>query len=342
MKVMKMKTEIISAENNILTSEAAQKAAELWHAGEILAFPTETVYGLGGNVFRPESIAAVFAVKNRPADNPLITHLYCFDQLHELAFTNDLCKELFARFNPGPLTLVLKKKSCVPDIVSGGLETAAFRIPSHPVALQLLRAANIPVAAPSANLSGKPSPTTAAHVYEDMQGKIPLIIDGGACRFGVESTVLDISGKKPVLLRPGAVTKEQLEEICGEIELAGALHASRPASPGMKYRHYAPYAQVLIAENADAMRSLYAETCLKGSTMLCLSAENNEMLSEIPSADKLILGAEGDYEAFSRNLFAFFRYADERAADYVIVQAAEERDMGMAFMNRLRKAAARV
>jgi len=342
MKVMKMKTEIISAGNNILNAAAAQKAAELWQKGEILAFPTETVYGLGGNVFRPESIAAVFAVKNRPADNPLITHLHCFEQLHELAFTDSLCEELFARFSPGPLTLVLKKKSAIPDIVSGGLETAAFRIPSHPIALQLLRCAGLPIAAPSANLSGRPSPTTAAHVFEDMQGRIPLIIDGGACRFGVESTVLDISGRKPVLLRPGAVTKEQLEEICGEIELAGALHASRPASPGMKYRHYAPQAQVLIAETKAALQDLYVEKSRQGRVILCLSSENSEILSDIPAPDKLILGDEGDYEAFSRNLFAFFRYADERSVDYVIVQAAAEKGMGMAFMNRLRKASTRI
>lgn len=334
-----MKTEIIRT--NSIEKEQLERAKELWLGGGLIAFPTETVYGLGADARNSAACAAIFAVKGRPADNPLIVHLYDMEQLEELAYTTPLSRELFKRFVPGPLTLVLKKRGGIPDIVSAGLDTAAFRFPSHTIARELLKYSRLPIAAPSANLSGKPSPTEAAHVEQDMCGRIPLIIDGGSCLYGLESTVLDISASRPVLLRPGAVTKEQLEEVCGEVQTAGAADAVRPAAPGMKYRHYAPRAEVMIAQSENELSGLYAEHSAKGATVCCLCRAWSEALPAIPSCDKLILGEEGDYTAFSHNLFSFFRYADERGAYYIIVQAAEEKGIGIAYMNRLRKAAAK-
>jgi len=266
-----------------------QPAADLLRKGQVVAFPTETVYGLGANALDPEAVQAIFTAKGRPADNPLIIHIADRADLPRLVSQITRPAEvLIERFMPGPLTLVLPRSPIVPDIVTAGLDTVAVRIPVHPVARRLIELAGVPVAAPSANRSGRPSPTTAAHVLEDMEGIIPLIVDGGACDFGLESTVVDVTGVVPVILRPGAVSAEEIMAVVGPVRMADQAQAeavaragapmdqknfpdsesgqdmtqtdetereqpvsAAPRSPGMKYRHYAPQTPVLIAEGPD-------------------------------------------------------------------------------------------
>ena len=227
-----------------------QPAALILRQGGLVAFPTETVYGLGANALNPEAVARIFCVKGRPGDNPLIVHISGIDGLSPLVSRiPPLANKLFQAFSPGPLTLILPKSSRVPDLVTAGLDTVAIRIPAHPVARRLIELAGVPIAAPSANRSGRPSPTQAWHVAADLDGQIPLIIEAGSSQFGLESTVLDVTGDIPVILRPGAITASQIREIAGDVteeSRAFASGAGAPRSPGMKYRHYAPRAQVII------------------------------------------------------------------------------------------------
>ena len=209
---------------------SVREAAEILKSGGLVAFPTETVYGLGANAFNAEAVLSVFTAKGRPADNPLIVHIYERSQLDEICDIPPRAPALMDAFWPGPLTILFPRKPVIPDVVTAGLSTVAVRMPSHPVALSLLKTSGLPVAAPSANRSGRPSPTTAMHVMEDMKGIIPMILDGGACEIGLESTVLDLSNEKPVILRPGGITKSMLEEVLHEeVLLAGSI--LRPLQP---------------------------------------------------------------------------------------------------------------
>ena len=232
-------------------------AAMALRAGSLVAFPTETVYGLGADALNPDAVAAIFRVKGRPGDNPLIVHIASLADLPPLVREiPPLAELLFKAFSPGPLTLVLPKSQAVPDLVTAGLDTVAVRIPAHPVARRLIELAGVPVAAPSANRSGRPSPTRGWHVKLDLDGRIPYIVDAGSCEYGLESTVVDVTGEVPVILRPGAVTAAQIREVAGSVAGSGAESpadfAEAPRSPGMKYRHYAPRARVLVAEGTDA------------------------------------------------------------------------------------------
>lgn len=225
-----------------------EKAAQLIKAGELVAFPTETVYGLGASIFQPEAILQIFRVKGRPQDNPLIAHLGNLDQVEQVAkeIPNDFYR-LATAFLPGPLTIVLKRQETIPSIVSGGGDTLAVRLPSHPVAIELIHRCGFPLVAPSANLSGKPSSTTADHVIEDFTGKIAAVLDGGPCEIGLESTVISLCAKAPLLLRPGMISQEDIEAILGKpLTFPSAGDFQRPESPGMKYRHYAPEAPVYL------------------------------------------------------------------------------------------------
>ncbi len=249
-----------------------QPAAAALAAGQLVAFPTETVYGLGGDALDPAAIAAIFAVKGRPADNPLIVHVARPADLRPLtASCPPLAEALLAAFAPGPLTLILPKADAVPAVVTAGLQTIAVRIPAHPVARRLIELAGVPVAAPSANRSGRPSPTRGWHVIEDLDGAIPYIIDAGDCEYGLESTVVDLTGPVPEILRPGAITAEQIRSVAGDVTGIGtrqpvhAVHPDKPRSPGMKYRHYAPRAELRIitghslAERARTMAGMLAK-----------------------------------------------------------------------------------
>jgi len=319
-------------------------AARLIQLGKLVAFPTETVYGLGANAYDTRAVREIFRVKGRPPDNPLIVHVSSLQQVWGLVRTIPIMFRILAeRFMPGPLTVVLWKSPTVPPIVTAGLPTVAIRIPDHPVARALLMYADVPVVAPSANLSGRPSPTKAMHVKEDLDGKIAAILDGGACKIGVESTVLDLTRKSPIILRPGGITKEALEDVLGiRVRLAPSTRR-RPSSPGMKYKHYAPKADVVLfeGERRSVLRSM------KG-TLLRMTARGRRVgvMGEEdarPSFRKarfFSLGTEGALSA-ARRVFSGFRALDRRRVDVILCQGFPEKLLGSALMNRLRKAAAR-
>ena len=330
------------------TPEAISKAAMLLRGGQIVAFPTETVYGLGADALRPEAVLRVFAAKGRPADNPLIVHVASAADAEPLVARIDArARLLMERFWPGPLTLVLPKAARVPAEVTAGLDTVAVRLPAHPVALALIREAAAPVAAPSANRSGRPSPTAASHVYEDMNGRVPLILDGGRCAVGVESTVLDLTEATPVVLRPGGVTPEALGELLGEVRvdaaaLAPLVVANAPRSPGMKYKHYAPDAALVIVSGpkearAALARRLCSEAEAAGELAVILAPA--ERKSAYPARVFRALGAEGDPREAAAQLFAALRELDAQGVQRIIAEAVEAEGIGLAVMNRLCRAA---
>ena len=339
--------------------EKLKTAAVILREGGLVAFPTETVYGLGGNALLPEASERIYAAKGRPSDNPLIVHIADFRDLEMLtAEIPEAACRLAERFWPGPLTMVFRKSELVPARTTGGLDTVAVRFPVHPAAMELIRLAGIPVAAPSANRSGRPSTTTAAHCIEDLTGRVDAIVDGGSSDIGVESTILDVSSREPQLLRPGAVTREMIEEalqIClpEDEALRGPLaEGVRPKAPGMKYRHYAPKApmQLVMARNdpreaAPAILSCLKKAAAEGrkAALLC-SAECLEELkildgfSEKNTIIKLT-GSRGDQRAMAHDLFERLREMDETGADLIIAEGCSEEQLGYAVMNRLKKAA---
>ena len=299
---------------------AIAEAAGLIAAGEVVAFPTETVYGLGADGLQAEAVAKIFAAKGRPADNPLILHIADPEQIHALTTgLNANARALMETFWPGPLTIVVPRSSVVPDIVTAGLDTVAVRMPSHPVAAALIRAAGCPIAAPSANVSGKPSPTNAKDVAEDMTGKVAAILDGGSCGIGVESTVVDTTSPVPTILRPGGITREMLEDRLGAVEIDPALNgdpALRPRAPGMKYRHYAPKAPLYLYEGEQALE----ESLRRGHRAEIFSwGQGKPDLAE--------------------HLYELLRDFDRVSPDFIIGMGVDEKGLGLAVMNRLRKAA---
>ena len=310
--------------------EALQPAAAILQSGGICAFPTETVYGLGANALDEDAVAKIFKAKGRPQDNPLIVHVAEVSQLDDICYVSPLAEKLIARFWGGPLTLILPKKDKVPYAVTAGLETVAVRMPSHPVANALLRLTGLPIAAPSANLSGKPSPTRATHVITDLEGRADCIIDGGDCLWGVESTVLDLTVTPPAVLRPGAVTKEELSEEIGEVIYGTGVGA--PKSPGMKYTHYAPDAPVYICEGENiSARIVEAAKGYKNPGVLCYGTDT-------PSLPVSISAGSNACEYAARLFFAL-REFDEMGADVIFAIPPEEGGMGDAVRNRLFKAA---
>ncbi|MCX8166542.1 MAG: L-threonylcarbamoyladenylate synthase [Candidatus Micrarchaeota archaeon] len=313
---------------HILSSNDIQIAAELIKKGELVAFPTETVYGLGANALDPNAVRKVFVVKNRPVDNPLIIHVCRKKQVFELCKIDKIIFPkvalLIRKYWPGPLTLILPKKEFVPKEVSANLNTIAIRMPRHSVALKLIRLSEVPIAAPSANLSGKPSPTNYKHVYEDFNGKIAAIIKSRSCRIGLESTVLDLTSEKPVILRPGAITFEELKKILPDLELWMIQKSNKitPKSPGMKYRHYAPNAKVILFESDK-------KTLLIESFKEVLEKNNKRYIIIFP--DKV--------ELFHKKLYSIYRDCDKKSIEFIMIAALEERGINLAVMNRIRKSA---
>ena len=315
-------------------------------AGGLVAFPTETVYGLGANGLDGAAVRRIFEAKGRPGDNPLILHVAKKNDVKQLwTRIPDAARTLMDAFWPGPLTLIFNRSSAVPDEVTAGLETVAVRMPDNKTALALIRAAGVPVAAPSANTSGKPSPTTAEHVRQAMEGKIDLIIDGGPCRFGVESTVLSLVGE-PTILRPGAVTKEMLEAVIGAVALAPSILAplkagETAASPGMKYRHYAPDAEVLVAEGtpkqaAARIARAYDARTEQGERCIIFATEQTRALYS--GRQCVIIGDRKQPATLCANLFAQLR-AHSDDVDTILAEALPEQGEGLAYMNRLLRAA---
>lgn len=324
------------------------QAAAILRQGGLVAFPTETVYGLGANALDEVAVAGIFQAKGRPQDNPLIVHVAEQEQLYDLVQSVPSCaRDLIGRFWPGPLSLIFKKAPQVPLRTTGGLDTVAIRMPDHPVALKLIAEAQVPVAAPSANVSGRPSPTTAAHVHRDLAGRIDCIIDGGPTGIGVESTVLDLTSTPPMVLRPGGVTVEELREILGRVDLDPALEEERTVriarSPGMKYRHYAPVARVHLVLNRPGVEkrveALAGELAKAGRRVAVMApAESIPLYTN----GQLLLEPMGQVQkpvTIAANLYGLLRKMDHLGVDDIVVQGIEEKGLGLAIMNRLRKAA---
>lgn len=333
-----------------------REAAEVLKKGGLVAFPTETVYGLGALVTVREAVRRIFEAKGRPPDNPLIVHLSSAEQLPEVASeVPEKALELARIFWPGPLTLVLRKREWVPDEVTAGLPTVAVRVPAHPVALALIEEAGAPIAAPSANLSGRPSPTTAEHVLSDLGGKIEGVVDAGETLYGVESTIIDLTTEPPVLLRPGAMPLEKVEEVLGERVLVpdyarGLGEAEVARAPGMKYRHYAPRAALVVVEAEDygdlsrlveAVRSAALRGAAEGRRVCILCTEETLPRYRDLEARGLglkCLGSRRNPFTIARNLFKTLRALDEEGFELAVAEGVEERGLGLAIMNRLRKA----
>ena len=330
------------------TDAAIAEAAALIRAGELVAFPTETVYGLGADGLNREAVAKIFQAKGRPGDNPLILHISALDHITPLIACelSPVAKKMADAFWPGPLTMIFPKSARVPENVSAGLSTVAIRFPAHPDAQRLIAAAETPIAAPSANRSGKPSPTTANHVFEDMDGRIPLILDGGECLVGVESTVVDMTGSVPHILRPGGITAEQIAQVAGASEVDSAVmrplaEGEKPRSPGMAHRHYAPNGQLTVftGDSDRVIQRIQSEyDCAKanGSRPLILSME-----AHVASyGDRRIESLGADETAMAHRLFALLRDADHMEADVLFAEGVEAKGVGLAVMNRLGRAAA--
>ena len=324
------------------TDESLAQAAKLLQAGRVVAFPTETVYGLGADALNPDAVRAIFAAKERPADNPLIVHVAQSAQLEGLCAVTEAARRLMDAYWPGPLTLLLMKTDKVPAVTTAGLPSVAVRCPRHPVALALLRACGLPIAAPSANRSGRPSPTTAQHVLEDMQGRIPLILDGGACQVGVESTVVDMTGEVPCVLRPGAITPADIAAVVGDCRVASSVmrplkEGEAAPSPGMRHRHDAPRAKMTVFLGAD------------DAVADALCARYDQADNAVILAHAHLLPRFGNRRAFSLGdtpqegahlLFQRLREMDELGCDLILAQGWEARDAALAVMNRMARAAA--
>lgn len=322
---------------------AIGQAARLLLAGEVVGIPTETVYGLAANALSETAVRKIFAAKGRPQDNPLISHIASLEMLPMVVRdVPDGAYRLAEAFWPGPLTIILPRARQLAEAVCAGLDTASVRMPSHPAARAVIEAAGVPLAAPSANRSGSPSPTTAADVFADMDGRIPLILDGGACSVGVESTVISLAGKEPVLLRPGYITAEQLEQALGRpVALSHAvLHPLRQgeaaASPGMKYKHYAPKAEVILVKGAFAAYKAYiAAHRAAGAYALCFSGEEEAL--DCPC---VTYGRADSPEEQARELFSALRKLDARGAQIAYAHCPAQQGVAMAVYNRLLRAAA--
>lgn len=346
----KMDTKIISIPEQAEVQEAIyQEASEIIRQGGLVAFPTETVYGLGADGLNEQAAAKIYAAKGRPSDNPLILHIAEAAQLEKIVKSiPKAAKKLMERYWPGPLTLIFEKADSVPYGTTGGLETVAVRMPDHTVAKRLIQASGVPIAAPSANTSGRPSPTKASHVIEDLSGKIDLILDGGSVGIGLESTIVDVTVIPPVILRPGYITQEMLTEVLEEkVSVDPALTQGgtadiKPKAPGMKYRHYAPNAELIIVEGspyyaAKKIEELAAEEAAKGRRVGIIGTK--EFQNDYRTGFVKIIGTREQEETIAQNLYRILREFDELQVDIIFSEAFPEENFGQAIMNRLVKAA---
>lgn len=338
-----MQTKVIQVNPENINKSSLLPAAEKLKEGGVVAFPTETVYGLGAVYNRENALKEVFTVKGRPADNPLILHIWDQRQLADIVLEiNPRYQLLMDAFWPGPLTLVFPKKPDISPLVTAGLETVAVRMPSHPVGRQLLELTGLPVAAPSANLSGSPSPTLAEHVISDFDGKIPYVIDSGPCSAGIESTVLTLTTDQPIILRPGSITREMLEKVLGEpVYLTKPGEIDRPQAPGMKYRHYAPKAPVILVEGkndkvVEKINQLIGEKPTSQKVIILSSTENKDRYCRGIVMD---IGPQTQLEITAALIYQSLRECDKLQADLVLIEGVSDEGLGAAIQNRLRKAA---
>lgn len=337
-------TEICCLSDPSANGEIYERAAEIIKSGGLVAFPTETVYGLGGDATHPAAAKKIYAAKGRPGDNPLIIHVAASGDAERYAVTNDLYYRLADIFMPGPLTVIMPKRDIIPYEVTGGLDTVAVRCPRSQYAREFIKHCGVPIAAPSANLSGSPSPTTAKHVYDDMRGRIPMVLDGGPCEIGLESTVISIDGDGCKLLRPGAVTEDMLLEVCSHVEVARAVTdpaaaGDKPASPGMKYKHYSPKAEFTLVEgDTEAVCQYLGDAASHGSVgVIC--ADRLIDTYAAAGAIPLAYGSDDTGVDLSRNLFSLLRRADGLGLTAVIAHTVPPRGEYLALYNRMIRAA---
>ena len=345
----KVKTEVLRINSKKPDDGIIERASSLIRSGEIVAFPTETVYGLGANALDPLAISKIYQIKGRPSDNPLIVHIGDLNMLSGLVSTIPPREmRMIKKFWPGPITLIFKKSKSVPKITTGGLGTVAVRMPRNKIALALIKRSGLPIAAPSANLSGKPSPTNASHVKEDLDGKVKLILDGGKTEIGIESTVIDMTPRIPVILRPGGISKERIEDEIGEVRFHDTLLGIRSKSkkinksPGMKYRHYSPNARVVIVEGSKTRaeeKIIELTKKLKNDGKRVSIMTTNRSLK--PNAN-IVQFLGNNLDTIARNLFANLRKADKDHIDVIVVQGINYNNTGFAIMNRLKKAAVQI
>lgn len=337
-----MKTKLLKLTKENIDTSIINEAADLINDGQLVAFPTETVYGLGANGLDPDACKHIFEIKNRPADNPLILHISNLEMLEQLVQKVDENAKKLIKLWPGPLTIIFKKSAIIPDVVTAGGDTVAIRFPKNEIARALIEKANTPIAAPSANISGRPSPTNAEDTFFDLNGKIPLIINGGSSDIGIESTVIDLTSKYPTILRPGFYTFEMLDKILDNLKLDDALvdDSKIPKSPGQKYKHYAPNAKMkvfigkkaptVIKEKADYYKN-------RGNKVGILVFENNIKLFN--DYETISLGDFNDLSYMSHVLFSSLRKMDKLGVDIILAQGVMDNDLGKSIMNRMRKSA---
>lgn len=343
-----MDTIIEKVDPGHIDTDVMQQAGKLIAEGELVAFPTETVYGLGGDALDPDASRKIYAAKGRPSDNPLIVHIADFDDMKRVAReVPEQAKKLADAFWPGPLTMIVWKSDAVPEATTGGMQTVAVRMPNHPVALELIRRSGCLIAAPSANTSGRPSPTEAQHVAEDLSGKIAMILDGGPVGIGIESTIIDLTEEKPMILRPGYITPEMLSEVLQEevvIDpgIIAADDTRKPKAPGMKYKHYAPKAEMIIVDGAqDAVihkiNELTAAKRAEGKKVAVIATD--ETKDRYDAQVILSMGKRADEDAIAQHLYKILRECDELDVGEIYSECFQTPRIGQAIMNRLLKAA---
>lgn len=338
-----METKIVKIDNTTEYSAQLKEAAGIILNDGLVVFPTETVYGLGGNALLSDAAKKIYSAKGRPSDNPLIIHIANPEDADKYAFTSEIYYDLAKEFMPGPLTVIMPKRDCIPYSVTGGLETVAVRCPSHPIAHALIKECGVPIAAPSANISGRPSPTNAKYVIEDMLGRVDMIIDGGECEIGLESTIVSIDGENLTLLRPGAITFDALCCVCKNVKIAPAVleklsENEKPLSPGMKYRHYAPNADFVLldGDDNDILDFMIKEQNENGSAVLCY---DEELISLNPSLS-IAIGKKHDLSTQAKMLFTSLREADKLGAKKIYAHLPTLDGLGLALYNRMIRAAA--
>lgn len=342
-----METKVFVARDNYIKDEELKEASAVIRSGGLVAFPTETVYGLGGDATNPEASRKIYAAKGRPSDNPLIVHIADFSQLRNIvAEVPQEAEKLAEAFWPGPLTMILRKNDVIPYETTGGLDTVAIRMPSHPMARAFLQDSGCMIAAPSANTSGRPSPTTAQHVWEDLHGKIEILLDGGPVGIGIESTIVDLSEERPMILRPGFITQEMLSAVLGDVGMDPGLASENskqpPKAPGMRYRHYAPKADLTLVEGTmeeviSKINALTREAQAMGKSVGVLATEENK---DCYVADHVIvIGQRQDEAEIARHLFDVLRQFDDLQVDLIYSESFVAAGVGQAIMNRLLKAA---
>ena len=323
--------------------DALDTAAEIILSGGLVVFPTETVYGLGGNGLLSDAAMKIYSAKGRPSDNPLIIHIAEPEDADKYAHTSDTYYRLADAFMPGPLTVIMPKRDCIPLSVTGGLDTVAVRCPSHPIAHELIKKCGVPIAAPSANISGRPSPTSAEYVIEDMQGRVDMIIDGGECEIGLESTIVKIDGNSLTLLRPGAITYDALCCVCDDVKIAPAVleklaENEKPLSPGMKYRHYAPNSDFVLldGDETEVLEFIKKEQIENNCAVLCYDEEFEYLAPSL----SISIGKKDDLSTQAKRLFTSLRDADKLGATKIYAHLPTLDGLGLALYNRMIRAAA--